>query len=333
VRRKLLLADASTAIQRVVALTFAGQDVQVVAVSDGEQAIQRIPAERPDVVLANIGTAKRSGYDVAAFVKAHPDLSHVPVLLLASAFEPVDEERVRQVRSAGVLVKPFEPQQVLARVRDLVPDQASPSPGAVVQAGAAGAPGRTEPLATSGVRVPASRAPDPESRLAGPEPGVASLVSGSPALESRAADPESRIPHPGPPVPDPGSPVPDPQSPIPNASAGGTGSLDDYFDRLDAALTSRSANRLVPPAPPPTVGEDDDGRNEMVPSIDDVLGPEPVSARTGTATGLEAGTANPTESRVPNPLSPSPSQIPITDELVEQIVERVIERLRSRPKA
>ena len=117
---KLLLADDSVTIQRVVELTFSGEDVQVVTVGDGEQAIARIPIELPDIVLADIGMPKRSGYDVAAFVKGRSDLSHIPVLLLAGAFEPVDENRAQQVQSDGVLVKPFEPQQVISRVRDLI---------------------------------------------------------------------------------------------------------------------------------------------------------------------------------------------------------------------
>jgi len=120
VRHKLLLADDSVTIQRVVELTFSGENVQVVTVGDGEQAIARIPIERPDIVLADIGMPKCSGYDVAAFVKGRPDLSHIPVLLLAGAFEPVDDIRAQQVKCDGVLVKPFEPQQVVARVRELV---------------------------------------------------------------------------------------------------------------------------------------------------------------------------------------------------------------------
>jgi CheY-like chemotaxis protein len=120
VTHKLLLADDSVTIQRVVELTFSGEDVQVVSVGDGEQAIARIPIELPDIVLADIGMPKRSGYDVAAFVKGRSDLSHIPVLLLAGAFEPVDENRAQQVHSDGVLVKPFEPQQVISRVRDLI---------------------------------------------------------------------------------------------------------------------------------------------------------------------------------------------------------------------
>jgi CheY-like chemotaxis protein len=117
---KLLLADDSVTIQRVIELTFSGEDVQVVAVNDGEQAITRIPLERPDIVLADIAMPKRSGYDVAAFVKGRADLEHIPVVLLAGAFEPVDQSRAEQVKCDGVLIKPFEPRQVISRVRELI---------------------------------------------------------------------------------------------------------------------------------------------------------------------------------------------------------------------
>jgi CheY-like chemotaxis protein len=120
VRRKLLLADDSVTIQRVVELTFSGEDIDVVAVSDGEQAIARMSTDPPDIVLADIAMPKKNGYEVAAFVKEHPTLSHIPVLLLAGAFEPVDEERARQVKCDGVLVKPFETHDVVARVRELI---------------------------------------------------------------------------------------------------------------------------------------------------------------------------------------------------------------------
>jgi DNA-binding response OmpR family regulator len=116
----LLLADGSPTIQRIIALTFAGQEFKVLSVNDGDEAITAIVAERPDIVLADVAVPKRNGYEVAAFVKQRPDLAHIPVLLLAGALERVDEARAVGSRCDGVLVKPFEPQQLLARVRELV---------------------------------------------------------------------------------------------------------------------------------------------------------------------------------------------------------------------
>jgi len=117
---KLLLADDSVTIQRVIELTFADEDIEVIAVGDGQQAIERIRTDRPDIVLADVGMPERDGFEVAAFVKQDPELRHIPVLLLTGAFEPVDENRVRGVGCDGVLVKPFEPQLLIARVKELL---------------------------------------------------------------------------------------------------------------------------------------------------------------------------------------------------------------------
>ena len=116
----LLLADDSVTIRRVIELTFADEDVTVVSVSSGREAMAGIEASRPDIVLADAGMPDVSGYEIAAFVKGRPDLRHIPVVLLAGAFEPLDEARARQAGSDGVLVKPFEPQMAVARVRELL---------------------------------------------------------------------------------------------------------------------------------------------------------------------------------------------------------------------
>jgi len=133
----LLLADDSVTIRRVIELTFADESVKVLSVSSGREALERIASERPDIVLADIGMADVSGYEIAAFIKGRDDLRHIPVVLLAGAFEPLDEAKARQAGSDAVLVKPFEPQMVVARVRELLarpagvpapPPARSPSP-------------------------------------------------------------------------------------------------------------------------------------------------------------------------------------------------------------
>lgn len=116
----LLLADDSVTIQRLIELTFADQDISVVAFSDGDHAIASLSRTPPDIVLADIGMPGRSGYDVARYIKQTPELSHIPVLLVTGAFEPVDQERMREIGCDGVLTKPFEPQLVISRVKELL---------------------------------------------------------------------------------------------------------------------------------------------------------------------------------------------------------------------
>ena len=120
-RHTLLLADDSVTIQRVIELTFADEAVDVVAVSNGDEAIACLQASPPpDIVLADIDMPGRTGYEVAQYIKESAHLAHIPVLLLTGAFEPVDQARASAAGCDGILAKPFEPQLVIERVNELL---------------------------------------------------------------------------------------------------------------------------------------------------------------------------------------------------------------------
>jgi CheY-like chemotaxis protein len=124
---KLLLADDSVTIQRVIELTFADEDIDVTVVGDGQLAIERLDTDPPDIVLADVDMPKRDGYEVAAYVKSRPRLAHIPVVLLTGAFEPIDQARAAASGSSDVLAKPFEPQMVINRVKDLLGRKREPA--------------------------------------------------------------------------------------------------------------------------------------------------------------------------------------------------------------
>src|SRR6185436_16852774 len=132
----LLLADDSLTIQRVVSLTFADQPVRVVVAKDGQDAINRMVKERPDVVLADTNMPCVDGYELARWVREQPHLSTVPVLLLAGVADPVDEQRLHDSGANGVLEKPFEPSHVISRVKELLglKGAAPAAPGRLVTA-------------------------------------------------------------------------------------------------------------------------------------------------------------------------------------------------------
>ncbi len=118
---KLLLADDSITVQRVIALTFQGEGIEVIAVGDGDLAVAAIDCERPQIVLADLSMPGRDGYAVAEYIKRSPELSKdIRVVLLTGAAEPVEEARSRDLGIDGVLSKPFEPHVATALVRRLL---------------------------------------------------------------------------------------------------------------------------------------------------------------------------------------------------------------------
>ena len=118
--RTLLLADDSITIQKVVKISFANDDLEVVAVDNGDDAVEAARSLRPDVILADVLMPGRSGYEVCAAVRDDPVLCDVPVLLLASGFESFDGERADRVGASGHLTKPFEAQTLVERVHELL---------------------------------------------------------------------------------------------------------------------------------------------------------------------------------------------------------------------
>ena len=118
--KTLLLADDSVTIQKVVGLSFASEDVVLVTVSNGDDAVARARELRPDLVLADVVMPGRNGYEVCEAIKSDPSLRHVPVLLLTGTFEAFDQERARRAGADGHVTKPFEAQALVAQVREMM---------------------------------------------------------------------------------------------------------------------------------------------------------------------------------------------------------------------
>ena len=313
---KLLLADDSVTIQRVIELTFADEDVQVAVVGDGKQAIDRIQAERPDIVLADTGMPGRDGYDVAEFVKTNPDLAHIPVVLLTGAFEPIDESRARSVGCDAVLVKPFEPQLVINRVKELLsgawPIRAAESrPTAAAPA----EPARVEPLKVEPLKVEPLEVEAPKAETVRVEPVSLQELAVKPA---KASEPPS---------------APD---------AGGGDSLEDYFDRLDAAFANLATRQPaaasqsdpvaeiadIPAAPAPlhdptdpVTTWDPDVRGDMSPRQ-----PPPLARTFAALLAAEQGEPMPQgDAQFDTAQTIGAGQI--SDDVIEDIVRRVLARM------
>jgi CheY-like chemotaxis protein len=112
----ILIADDSPIIQRKAQRILQDGGFEVETVSNGVAAIKRVPVLRPILLLADVSMPGKDGYEVCEFVKASPDLIHIPVLLVGSDLEPYDEQRGAQVKADGIIKKPFTPSDLMAMV-------------------------------------------------------------------------------------------------------------------------------------------------------------------------------------------------------------------------
>lgn len=121
--RKILLADDSLTIQKVVELTFLEGDYEVTAASNGDDALVKLEELDPDVVIADIHMPGADGYEICRASKNKR--SEVPVVLLVGTFEPFEETAASEAGANAYLKKPFDSQELMRLVESLLPDGGS----------------------------------------------------------------------------------------------------------------------------------------------------------------------------------------------------------------
>ncbi|MBC7961662.1 MAG: response regulator [Steroidobacteraceae bacterium] len=116
---KLLVADDSITIQKVIGIIFGGEDYSLTIVDNGKSAIEKAREICPDVLLIDALMPGMTGYEVSEAVRATPALANKPILILTGSFEPFDEEKAKKCGADDFLAKPFESQQIVNKVKEL----------------------------------------------------------------------------------------------------------------------------------------------------------------------------------------------------------------------
>jgi CheY-like chemotaxis protein len=116
---RILLADDSPHAQRMGEQILSEEGFEVVTVSDGDSALLRLEDVDPDLVLAGVTMAHRSGYEICQYVKLSPRHKHVRVVLAAGVKDPIDEAEARRAQADGIVQKPFQSSVLLGILKPL----------------------------------------------------------------------------------------------------------------------------------------------------------------------------------------------------------------------
>lgn len=126
--KKLLVADDSLTIQKVIKLALSADGYEIQTVSDGNDALQQVAVFHPDVVLIDVGIPGRTAFEVKKAMNEDPDLKRIPVVLMSSAFEKVDEAKVALLQFEGRLTKPFDPTHLRQALQQALATRGDESP-------------------------------------------------------------------------------------------------------------------------------------------------------------------------------------------------------------
>jgi CheY-like chemotaxis protein len=244
--KRILVADDSVTIQKVIALTFADEPFEVQSVGTGAEALELMKSYTPDIVLADVIMPQMNGYELCRAVKQQEATAAIPVLLLAGTFEAFDEGEASSVGADGFITKPFESGELIDKVNSLLGGGTAPA-AAVPQPGMPAA----APPVESAPPVPQVTAPVPPPPAAAVPPSVADAGGPEPDIWDILSDTgeEIQTPPAAPPAEPAGGGVPG-FGPIEDTGVVDVGSFDVGLDRPEVQPAEQAPQAVEPVAIP-----------------------------------------------------------------------------------
>ena len=170
--------DDSATMREVIKIAFRRENINVVACHDAAAALVEIETAKPDIVITDVIMPDKDGYDVCQHIKSHPALAKTPVILMSGVVNRAVAEKAFAVKADELLRKPFQPQDLIARVKHLLKPNGVPAPTPAAAANAA--------VALSSIFSAAAAPIPPRSVPAAPAPSqqraVAAAVAAPPAM-------------------------------------------------------------------------------------------------------------------------------------------------------
>jgi CheY-like chemotaxis protein len=223
--------DDSATMREVIKIAFRRENINVIACHDAASAFAQIEQQAPDVVITDVIMPDKDGYEVCQHIKHHPTLSKTPVILMSGVVNKAVADKAFAVKADELIRKPFQPQDLITRVRHLLNPAAVAAPVAPVAAAASAA-------ALSSIFSAPAGAANLRTRPAMP------LVSAPPAYAQPAYTPPAAPPQQyAAPAPAPRAIPPMPQRPVP-AGAAAPASLDLQKMKLELMRLENLVKKL-----------------------------------------------------------------------------------------
>lgn len=120
---KVLAVDDDPVIQRLLQVNLEMEGFDVELASDGVEALERMRASTPDLVLLDVMMPELDGWAVCAQMKEDPALAEVPIIFLSARAQDTDVERGTGLGADAYITKPFDPIDLVALVQELIEER------------------------------------------------------------------------------------------------------------------------------------------------------------------------------------------------------------------
>src|ERR1700693_5182058 len=144
--------DDSATMREVIKIAFRRENINVITCADAASALAQFEQNRPDVVITDVIMPNQDGYAVCDQIKQHPEFGSIPVVLMSGVVNKSVADKAVAVKADELIRKPFQPQELIARVKSLLGPKIIAPPATERHVGAS---------SLSGLFAPAPQAPPP----------------------------------------------------------------------------------------------------------------------------------------------------------------------------
>jgi len=123
---RLIVADASPSVQKIVQMAFAETEFELHLFEDGQEVIQSLGAINPDAVLLSLSLPSRDGYEVGRYLRGRENFNKTALVLLRNSFETLDLEKLRGLDCDEIVQKPFDSEKLARTVREIIDRKKGP---------------------------------------------------------------------------------------------------------------------------------------------------------------------------------------------------------------
>jgi CheY-like chemotaxis protein len=127
--------DDSATMREVIKIAFRRENINVITCADAASALAQFDQYRPDVVITDVIMPDQDGYSVCSQIKQNPEFSKIPVVLMSGVVNKSVADRAVSVKADELIRKPFQPQELIARVKSLLDPKGSTAAPAVERSG------------------------------------------------------------------------------------------------------------------------------------------------------------------------------------------------------
>jgi len=133
-KQRVLVVDDDREVARLMRAYLEQAGFDVLVAYDGESAVHNLRREQPDLILLDLMLPDRDGYDITRLIRSDPNLAHIPIIMLTARIDVTDKIVGLEMGADDYVTKPYNPREVVARVRARLRSQDAP-PSKILQVG------------------------------------------------------------------------------------------------------------------------------------------------------------------------------------------------------